>query len=242
MGLEKYDTSQFIQDLKELGVSLTDKQIEQFLIYYELLTEWNSFMNLTAITEYEHVLKKHFVDSVSLIQAVDVRKELTLIDVGTGAGFPGLALKIAYPELKVTLLDSLQKRIQFLDAVIEKLGLEGIETIHGRAEDFAKPQKLRESFDLCVSRAVANLSTLSEYCLPFVKVGGYFIPYKSEKIAQEKKEAEKALELLGGKFERQVEFMLPSSDIYRNLFVIKKVKETPKKFPRKAGLPAKEPI
>ena len=182
------------------------------------------------------------MDSVSLIQAVDVRKELTLIDVGTGAGFPGLALKIAYPELKVTLLDSLQKRIQFLDAVIEKLGLEGIETIHGRAEDFAKPQKLRESFDLCVSRAVANLSTLSEYCLPFVKVGGYFIPYKSEKIAQEKEEAEKALELLGGKFERQVEFMLPSSDIYRNLFVIKKVKETPKKFPRKAGLPAKEPI
>ena len=242
MGLEKYDTSQFIHDLKELGVSLTDKQIEQFLIYYELLTEWNSFMNLTAITEYEDVLKKHFVDSVSLIQAVDVRKELTLIDVGTGAGFPGLALKIAYPELKVTLLDSLQKRIQFLDAVIEKLGLEGIETIHGRAEDFAKPQKLRESFDLCVSRAVANLSTLSEYCLPFVKVGGYFIPYKSEKIAQEKEEAEKALELLGGKFERQVEFMLPSSDIYRNLFVIKKVKETPKKFPRKAGLPAKEPI
>lgn len=242
MGLEKYDTSQFIQDLKKLGVSLTDKQIEQFLIYYELLTEWNSFMNLTAITEYEDVLKKHFVDSVSLIQAVDVRKELTLIDVGTGAGFPGLALKIAYPELKVTLLDSLQKRIQFLDAVIEKLGLEGIETIHGRAEDFAKPQKLRESFDLCVSRAVANLSTLSEYCLPFVKVGGYFIPYKSEKIAQEKEEAEKALELLGGKFERQVEFMLPSSDIYRNLFVIKKVKETPKKFPRKAGLPAKEPI
>ena len=242
MGLEKYDTSKFKQDLKEMGVSLTDKQIEQFLIYYELLTEWNSFMNLTAITEYEDVLKKHFVDSVSLIQAVDVRKELTLIDVGTGAGFPGLALKIAYPELKVTLLDSLQKRIQFLDAVIEKLGLEGIETIHGRAEDFAKPQKLRESFDLCVSRAVANLSTLSEYCLPFVKVGGYFIPYKSEKIAQEKEEAEKALELLGGKFERQVEFMLPSSDIYRNLFVIKKVKETPKKFPRKAGLPAKEPI
>lgn len=242
MGLEKYDTTQFIQDLKELGVSLTDRQIEQFLIYYELLTEWNSFMNLTAITEYEDVLKKHFLDSVSLIQAVDVRKELTLIDVGTGAGFPGLALKIAYPELKVTLLDSLQKRIQFLDAVIEKLGLEGIETIHGRAEDFAKPQKLRESFDLCVSRAVANLSTLSEYCLPFVKVGGYFIPYKSEKIAQEKEEAKKALELLGGKFERQVEFMLPSSDIYRNLFVIKKVKETPKKFPRKAGLPAKEPI
>ena len=242
MGLEKYDTTQFIQDLKELGVSLTDRQIEQFLIYYELLTEWNSFMNLTAITKYEDVLKKHFVDSVSLIQAVDVRKELTLIDVGTGAGFPGLALKIAYPELKVTLLDSLQKRIQFLDAVIEKLGLEGIETIHGRAEDFAKPQKLRESFDLCVSRAVANFSTLSEYCLPFVKVGGYFIPYKSEKIAQEKEEAKKALELLGGEFERQVEFMLPSSDIYRNLFVIKKVKETPKKFPRKAGLPAKEPI
>lgn len=225
-----------------LGIELTENQIEQFITYYEMLVEWNEFMNLTAITEYDEVMKKHFIDSISLIKAYDVSKESTVIDVGTGAGFPGLALKIAYPNLKVTLLDSLNKRIQFLNAVIEKLGLEGVETVHGRAEDFAKPDKLREKYDLCVSRAVANLSTLSEYCLPFVKVGGKFISYKSEKIAEEMVAAKNAIGLLGGKVENQVEFTLPDSDIYRNLFVIKKVKETPKKFPRKAGLPSREPL
>lgn len=225
-----------------LGIELTENQIEQFITYYEMLVEWNEFMNLTAITEYDEVMKKHFIDSISLIKAYDVSKEATVIDVGTGAGFPGLALKIAYPNLKVTLLDSLNKRIQFLNAVIEKLGLEGVETVHGRAEDFAKPDKLREKYDLCVSRAVANLSTLSEYCLPFVKVGGKFISYKSEKIAEEMVAAKNAIGLLGGKVENQVEFTLPDSDIYRNLFVIKKVKETPKKFPRKAGLPSREPL
>ena len=239
---KKYNTTQFENDLKELGVSLTEKQVEQFLIYYEMLVEWNGVMNLTAITEYEEVMKKHFVDSLSLIKAYDVNQSKTVIDVGTGAGFPGLALKIAYPNLKVTLLDSLNKRIQFLDAVIKKLGLEDVETIHGRAEDFAKPDKLREKFDLCVSRAVANLSTLSEYCLPFVKEGGQFISYKSEKITEEMEAAGKAISILGGKVSNQVEFKLPDSDIYRNLFVIKKVKATPKKFPRKAGLPGKEPI
>ena len=237
-----YDTSQFIKDLSELNVTLTDVQIEQFLIYYEMLVEWNQMMNLTAITEYDDVMKKHFVDSVSLVKAYDVTKDVKLIDVGTGAGFPGLALKIAFPNLKVTLLDSLNKRIQFLDAVVEKLNLNYVDTIHGRAEDLAKPNQLREQFDLCVSRAVANLSTLSEYCLPFVKVGGQFISYKSEKITEETEAAEKAISLLGGKIEKQVEFILPGSDIYRNLFVIKKIKETPRKFPRKAGMPAKEPI
>lgn len=239
---KKYDTSQFEKDINALGISLTEEQIKQFLIYYEMLVEWNEVMNLTAITEYEDVMKKHFVDSISLIKAYDVSKQVKVIDVGTGAGFPGLALKIAYPELQVTLLDSLNKRIQFLDAVIDKLGLTGVETIHGRAEDFAKPGKLREQFDLCVSRAVANLSTLSEYCLPFVKVGGQFISYKSEKISEEKELAEKAISLLGGKIKNQVEFTLPDSDIYRNLFIIEKSKETPKKFPRKAGLPSKEPL
>lgn len=239
---KKYDTSQFEKDINALGISLTEEQINQFLIYYEMLVEWNEVMNLTAITEYEDVMKKHFVDSISLIKAYDVSKQVKVIDVGTGAGFPGLALKIAYPKLQVTLLDSLNKRIQFLDAVIDKLGLTGVETIHGRAEDFAKPGKLREQFDLCVSRAVANLSTLSEYCLPFVKVGGQFISYKSEKISEEKELAEKAISLLGGKIKNQVEFTLPDSDIYRNLFIIEKSKETPKKFPRKAGLPSKEPL
>lgn len=188
------------------------------------------------------MLKKHFVDSLSLAKVYDLRQKCSIIDVGTGAGFPGLAIKIAFPGLKVTLLDSLNKRIQFLDAVIEELGLEGVGTVHGRAEDFAKPGKLRESFDLCVSRAVANLSTLSEYCLPFVKKGGLFVAYKSEKAASEIEEAGKAISLLGGRIKERAEFTLPDSDISRSLFVIEKTKETPGKYPRKAGLPSKEPL
>ena len=237
-----YDTKQFEKDLAAIGVTLTEEQIHQFLRYYELLVEWNGFMNLTAITDYDEVMKKHFVDSLSLIKTFDVTKKVKVIDVGTGAGFPGLALKIAYPNLQVTLLDSLNKRINFLNEVITQLGLTGVETVHGRAEDFAKPDKLRGKFDLCVSRAVANMSTLSEYCLPFVKVGGEFISYKSEKISEELETATKAISILGGKFDRSTEFNLPDSDIYRNLVVIIKVKESPKKYPRKAGLPSKEPI
>ena len=240
--MAEYNTMQFRKDIEALGITLTEQQINQFLVYYEMLVEWNQMMNLTAITEYEEVMKKHFVDSISLVKAYDVSKSVSVIDVGTGAGFPGLALKIAYPQLKLTLLDSLNKRIQFLNAVIEKLGLDGVDTIHGRAEDFAKPGKLREKYDLCVSRAVANLSTLSEYCLPFVKEGGEFISYKSEKIQEEMVKAEKAISILGGKVVKQVEFTLPDSDIYRNLFVIRKVKKTPGKYPRKAGLPSREPL
>lgn len=240
--MSEYQTTQFEKDFKKLGIQLENYQIEQFIKYYELLVEWNSFMNLTAITEFNDVFKKHFIDSISLIKAYDVSKKVSVIDVGTGAGFPGLALKIAYPQMKITLLDSLNKRIQFLNEVIDQLGLKDIDTVHGRAEDFAKPGKLREKYDLCVSRAVANLSTLSEYCLPFVKVGGQFISYKSEKIQEEAEQAKKAITILGGKYEKQVEFYLPDSDIYRNLFVISKVSKTSTKYPRKAGMPSKEPL
>lgn len=240
--MKDYNTEKFIRDLGTFGLTLTENQLMQFIRYYELLTDWNQRMNLTAITEYDDVMKKHFVDSVSLVRAYDLSGNISVIDVGTGAGFPGLALKIAFPHLKMTLLDSLNKRIQFLDAVIEDLDLTDIKTVHGRAEDYAKPDKLRESFDLCVSRAVANLSTLSEYCLPFVKVGGQFISYKSEKITEEITAAQKAITILGGRVKEQVQFLLPDSDIYRNLFIIEKVKRTPVKYPRKAGLPGKEPL
>lgn len=239
-----YDLCQFRKDLEELNISLNDIQESQFIRYYENLIEWNSYMNLTAITDFDDVLKKHFIDSLSLVRAFEnIRTDdVSLIDIGTGAGFPGIPLKIAFPQIRLTLLDSLQKRINFLKHITEELGLENVELIHGRAEDFARPSQLREEFDLCVSRAVANLSTLSELCLPYVKVNGLFISYKSEKIVEEAEAAKKAIEILGGKVDGQKEFILPYSDIYRNLFIISKIKNTPKKYPRKAGMPAKEPL
>ena len=240
--LEKYNIESFKKDLEELNIKLDKRQMCQFLQYYELLVEWNSFMNLTAITDYDEVIKKHFIDSLSLIKAIDLSDEIKVIDIGTGAGFPGIPLKIAFPNLKVTLLDSLNKRIKFLNEVIDKLELKDIIAIHGRAEDFAKDKNYRQSYDLCVSRAVANLSTLSEYCLPYVKTGGKFISYKSEKITDEMNAAKNAIKILGGNISNQVEFILPDSDIYRNLFIIDKIKDTPIKYPRKAGLPTKEPL
>lgn len=240
--MDNYNFDFFRIGCMQLGIELSDEQMQQFCSYYELLIEWNSFMNLTAITEFDEVVVKHFIDSLSLIKAIDLKQDHSLIDVGTGAGFPGIPLKIVFPELKIVLLDSLNKRINFLNEVIKKLSLDNIYTIHSRAEDAAKSEKMREKFDICVSRAVANLSTLSEYCLPFVKQGGVFISYKSEKVIDEMKVAERAIPALGGKYENQVEFMLPNSNIYRNLFVVKKEKTTPKKYPRKAGLPSKEPL
>lgn len=240
----KKDFSQLKKDLNEFGIELTAEMEEQFLLYYNMLIEWNSFMNLTAITDFDEVLKKHFTDSVSLIRAIpDLgEKKYRIIDIGTGAGFPGIPLKIVFPNISVVLLDSLNKRVNFLKEVISKLQLTDITAMHGRAEDFAQNKEYRGSFDLCVSRAVANLATLSEYCLPFVKKNGRFISYKSEKVSEEFEISGKAISVLGGEYENQVTFELPDSDIYRNLFVIKKKSATPGKYPRKAGLPSKEPI
>ena len=236
------ETAYIIDEMHKLGISLTERQSEQLYEYYRLLVEWNSFMNLTGITEFSEVVQKHFVDSLSIVKVKNMNDVDNLIDVGTGAGFPGLPLKIVFPHLKVTLLDSLNKRIDFLNAVIEKTGLTGIETIHGRAEDFAKPGLKREIYDLCVSRAVANLATLSEYCLPYVKIGGEFIPYKSGEVADELQDAKSAVFLLGGKVESCENFDLPGSDIHRSLVRIKKVGGCPKKYPRKAGMPSKVPL
>lgn len=232
----------FENKLSELEIMLDENQKQQFQTYYELLVEWNKVMNLTGITEYEEVNEKHFVDSVSIVKAINIKDVDNLIDVGTGAGFPGIPLKIIFPHLKVTLLDSLNKRIKFLDEVIDKLGLTNVETIHGRAEDYAKQKDYREQFDLCVSRAVANLSTLSEYCLPFVHTGGLFIPYKSGEIEAELNQSKHAVHLLGAEIREVVKFTLPGSDIGRSFVKVKKIKTTPKKYPRKAGLPAKEPL
>lgn len=232
----------FEKKLEELGISLNDQQKQQFDSFYELLVEWNKVMNLTGITEYEEVNEKHFVDSLSITKAINLENVDNLIDIGTGAGFPGIPLKIAFPHLKIVLLDSLNKRIKFLNTVIDELGLQDIKTIHGRAEDFAKQKEYREQFDLCVSRAVANLSTLSEYCMPYIHTDGMFIPYKSGEIEEEVTGAKKAIHVLGGKIEGVVKFQLPGTEIGRSFVKIRKYQNTPKKYPRKAGLPAKEPI
>ena len=237
-----YDLTILENGCQELGIQLNGQQKEQFIKFYEYLIEKNKVMNLTGITDFEEVLTKHFLDSLSCVKTIDMTKVKTMIDIGTGAGFPGVPLKIAFPHLQVCLLDSLKKRVNFLEESFQLLGLTDIKAIHGRAEEYARNKEYREQYDLCVSRAVANLSTLSEYCLPFVKVGGKFISYKSEKITEEMNAAQHAVKILGGKMDGQVEFTLPDSDIYRNLFIITKQKSTPAKYPRKAGLPSKEPL
>lgn len=224
------------------NIELTAKQEEQFNKYYELLIDWNEKINLTAITEYDEVLKKHFEDSISICEHINMNDVESVIDVGTGAGFPGIPIKIMFPHIKLTLLDSLNKRINFLNIVIEELGLTDVTTVHGRAEDLAKKPEFRESFDLCVSRAVANLSTLSELCIPFVKLNGRFVSYKAEKADMELKDATNAIKLLGGTDVDVKDVILPDTDYQRKMIIISKGKTTPKKFPRKAGTPAKEPL
>lgn len=257
---------QMEQELGELGICLSEKQMEQFYRYYEMLAEKNKVMNLTAITEEQDVVTKHFCDSLALVRAVgrevlegngeagdpvgdwtgDLARDqiggLKIIDVGTGAGFPGIPLKIAFPRLKVTLLDSLNKRVKFLEEVCLALGLREVKCVHGRAEDGGRDRQHREKYDLCVSRAVANLASLSEYCMPFVKQGGYFIPYKSGAVEEELNQGRRAVELLGGEIQDVISFQLPGSDAGRSLVKIKKIKETSKKYPRKAGMPSKEPL
>ena len=228
--------------LQELNITLDENRSQQFQIFYNLLIEWNKVMNLTGITEYEEVVEKHFLDSLALIKAVDIQKVHKIIDIGTGAGFPGIPLKIVYPQLDVTLLDSLNKRVRFLDTVIENAGLCGIKTIHGRAEDYAKQSDYREDYDLCVSRAVANLATLSEYCIPYIRIGGIFIPYKSGDVENEMEQSKNAISILGGYIKDIVKFQLPGTDIRRSFIIIEKVNMTAKKYPRKAGLPSKEPL
>lgn len=249
MGISMTDSfqDQLRRETENLELDLSKKQMEQFYVYYQTLIEWNQVMNLTAITEEQDVVTKHFTDSLCLVKAVSVKTleaapGLTLIDVGTGAGFPGIPLKIAFPSLQVTLLDSLNKRVKFLNQVCDKLELTNIQAVHGRAEDFGKNLQFREKYDLCVSRAVANMASLVEYCLPFVKVGGYFIPYKSGEIQDELKAGQKAVSLLGGEIRDTKEFRLPGSDASRSLVVIHKKKNTPGRYPRKAGTPGKEPI
>lgn len=238
MEREKYLERAF----ENIDITLTEKQTRQFLRYYELLTEWNQVMNLTAITEYEDVVLKHFVDSLALRRVCDLTSDKKLLDVGTGAGFPGIPLKIVFPQLEVTLLDSLNKRVKFLDHVIDELELDTITAVHGRAEDLARKGEYREQFDLCVSRAVANLASLSEYCIPFVKIGGMFVAYKSGNSEEEIGKSQRAVSLLGGRLKKVEEFTLPDSDISRCFVMVEKAKETKGKYPRKAGMPGKDPL
>lgn len=231
-----------IQGIKELGLEITDKQVEQFFKYYEMIIETNKVMNLTSIVDLDEVIIKHFIDSLLSVKTIEINKIKTMIDVGTGAGFPGIPLKIMFPDLEVTLLDSLNKRLKFLDSVINELRLDKISTIHGRAEDIGRDENYREKYDLCVSRAVANLSTLSEYCVPFIRKGGTFISYKSEFSEEEKREAAKAISILGGKIEKSEIVKLPFTNINRSFIIIDKNKITPAKYPRKAGVPSKKPI
>lgn len=227
---------------KDLDLELTDLQKERFLKFKELLLEWNQKINLTAITEDEEVDIKHFLDSLTSLKTELLYGNKKILDLGTGGGFPGVPLKIINDDLDVTLLDSLNKRIKYLDIVIEELGLKNIEAVHGRAEEISRTDEYREKYDICISRAVASLNTLAEYCIPFVKVGGYFISMKGPDVEEELKEGSNAVKLLGGEIVETKLVDVPNSDITHSLVIIKKVKKTPKKYPRGGGKPRKRPL
>ena len=247
MNDQYHDFGEKLQDAisrMNLPVLLSEEQKRSFYIFYQDLVEKNKVMNLTSITDEKDVILKHFADSIALILAVPDLKEkkYKTLDLGTGAGFPGIPLAITYPEMELTLADSLNKRILFIKEETEKLGLKNVKAVHARAEDLAKDQAYREQYDLCVSRAVANLSTLSEYCIPFIHIKGFFIPYKSGNVDDEIKVSSKAMQILKSKLENKILYSLPEDAGERTLLMIRKVDSTPKKYPRKAGLPSKEPI
>ena len=238
------DYSTFNEEMLEksrvLGVRFSVEQIDEFYKYMNLLIEWNEKMNLTAIIEPSEIILKHFIDSITILK--EIKDQEMVVDVGTGAGFPGIPLSIMNPTLKITLVDSLNKRLIFLQEVINELNLKNVELVHARAEEFGQNNKFREKFDIATSRAVANLSTLSEYLLPLVKIKGNVISMKASNAKEEIKDAQKAIGILGGEIKSIDEFNLPQSDIGRTIIVINKNKMTPKKYPRKAGTPAKDPI
>lgn len=235
------DNTILVKGAETIGIVLSKKQQQQFEVYYDYLIEQNKVMNLTAITEYEEVLCKHFLDSLFLAKEIGLEGKRVL-DLGTGAGFPGIPLKIAFPETEFVLMDSLNKRILFLKQVMERLGLEKITAVHARAEEAGRKPEYREQFDCCVSRAVARLSSLSEFCIPFVKPGGWFISYKAGDCEEECAEAKNAIRLLGGTLKKAEEACLPGTDITRTFVMIQKEKATPEKYPRGQGKPLKQPL
>lgn len=236
------NTDFLIESFKKIDINLSELQIDQFNNYYSLLVEKNKVMNLTGITEYNEVVIKHFIDSILSNKYFDYTQNCNIIDVGTGAGFPGIPLKIIYPNINITLLDSLNKRIQFLQQVVDENKLSNVICIHGRAEDFGHDQNYREKYDLCVSRAVANLSTLSEYCLPFIKKDGLFISYKAADIDEEVEQATNAIKRLSSKLENVQNREIPETDINRKFVCIRKTSLLNKKYPRKSGMPSREPL
>ncbi len=237
-----YNTDNFIKNLETIGVPFDSFQIEKFIRYYELLIEWNDNINLTAIVDFDEVILKHFTDSLFLLNFYDIPKGAKVIDVGTGAGFPGIPLKIMRPDLEVLLLDSLNKRITFLKEVVNDLGLTDVSCLHGRAEELGINDNYREQYDLCGSRAVASLSVLCEYCLPFVKPGGLFISYKSSDIEEEKRAASKAVSLMSGAFDQEFIFTLPDSDINRSFIFIRKTDHLDEKYPRRSSQIKNKPL
>lgn len=240
--MQRQDLYLLEQGLADYNITLSDRQAEQFVDYGALLLEWNQKMNLTAITDPVEIAVKHFLDSLTGVRVVAFHQIDNMIDLGTGAGFPGIPLKILFPDLQVVLADSLKKRIGFLNYVIEHLELTNINTVHGRAEDLARKPEFREKFDLCASRAVANLAVLSEYCLPFVKKGGFFLSYKGPGAENELQNAKQAIKVLGGNLKNTDSFTLPPDEGERTLVLIEKIGNTPKKYPRQAGTPAKKPL